>query len=112
MHTENANYVLIAYSSCFRHFFFPHSDELGSRLSGVASYASLKADITAWLPKITLGGWLSGDDYDQLKWPEVVKAVADLLPGAKSWSTQQWRWIVTWACAALTLLSVPRPRAG
>ena len=57
-------------------------------------YAGVKADIQAWLPKVKLGGWLSGDDYDEIKWPEVVKAVGDLLPGAKMWSTQQWRWIV------------------
>ena len=57
-------------------------------------YASVKADIQAWLPKVKLGGWLSGDDYDETKWPEVVKAVSDLLPGARAWSTQQWRWIV------------------
>ena len=57
-------------------------------------YASVKADIEAWLPKIRSGGWLSGDDYNEQKWPEVVKAVNDLLPGAKSWSNQQWRWIV------------------
>ena len=57
-------------------------------------YASVKADIQAWLPKVKRGGWLSGDDYDEVKWPEVVKAVNDLLPGAKAWSTQQWRWIV------------------
>ena len=56
-------------------------------------YDGLKADIQAWLPKVKLGGWLSGDDYDELKWPEVVKAVRDLLPGAKAWSAQQWRWI-------------------
>lgn len=56
--------------------------------------ASVKADIQAWLPKVKVGGWLSGDDYDEIKWPEVVKAVGDLLPGAKAWSTQQWRWIV------------------
>jgi hypothetical protein len=55
---------------------------------------SVKADIGAWLPKVRPGGWLSGDDYDELKWPEVVKAVGELLPGAKPWSTQQWRWIV------------------
>ena len=58
-------------------------------------YASLKADIQAWLPKVKRGGWLSGDDYDESKWPEVVKAVGELLPGARAWSTQQWRWIVT-----------------
>ena len=57
-------------------------------------YASVKTDIQAWLPKVKPGGWLSGDDYDEIKWPEVVKAVGDLLPGAKGWSTQQWRWIV------------------
>jgi cephalosporin hydroxylase len=57
-------------------------------------YASVKADIKAWLPKVKPGGWLSGDDYDELKWPEVVRAVGDLLPGAKAWSSQQWRWIV------------------
>lgn len=57
-------------------------------------YASVRADIEAWLPKVKAGGWLSGDDYDDEKWPEVVKAVRDLLPGAKMWSNQQWRWIV------------------
>jgi hypothetical protein len=57
-------------------------------------YASLKADVEAWLPKIKSGGWLSGDDYNEDKWPEVVRAVRDLLPGAAVWSNQQWRWIV------------------
>jgi hypothetical protein len=57
-------------------------------------YASVKNDIEAWLPKVKAGGWLSGDDYDNVKWPEVVSAVNDLLPGAKPWSTQQWRLIV------------------
>ena len=57
-------------------------------------YASVKADVQAWLPKLKPGGWLSGDDYDEIKWPEVVNAVRDLLPGATAWSTQQWRWIV------------------
>ena len=57
-------------------------------------YASLDADIQAWLPKVKTGGWLSGDDYDDAKWLEVVKAVNELLPGAEPWSTHQWRWIV------------------
>ena len=55
-------------------------------------YCSVKADIRAWLPKVKPGGWLSGDDYDEIKWPDVVKAVGELLPGAKLWSAQQWRW--------------------
>ena len=57
-------------------------------------YASVKSDVQAWLPKLKRGGWLSGDDYDEIKWPDVVNAVRDLLPGATAWSTQQWRWIV------------------
>ena len=57
-------------------------------------YDSVKTDIKAWLPKVKPGGWLSGDDYDDLKWPETVKAVGDLLPEAKPWSTQQWRCVV------------------
>jgi len=57
-------------------------------------YASVKADVEAWLPKVKAGGWLSGDDYDEEKWPEVVKAVSDLLPAASPWSNQQWRLII------------------
>jgi len=57
-------------------------------------YESVRADIAAWLPKVKPGGWLSGDDYDELKFPEVVRAVGELLPGAAPWSTRQWRWIV------------------
>jgi len=55
-------------------------------------YASVRADIEAWLPKVKVGGWLSGDDYDEQKWPEVVQAVNDVLPEAKLWSDHQWRW--------------------
>lgn len=51
----------------------------------------LTADINAWLPKVKAGGWLSGDDYDDEKWPDVVRTVNDVLPGAQPWSTHQWR---------------------
>ena len=52
----------------------------------------LEADILAWLPKIQRCGWLSGDDYDPVKWPDVVAVVAELLPAARPWSDGQWRW--------------------
>ncbi len=52
----------------------------------------LREDIAAWLPKLRSGGWLSGDDYDEVKWPEVVRVVAELFPSARPWSTQQWRY--------------------
>ena len=54
---------------------------------------SVKADIRAWLPKVKVGGWISGDDYDEVKWPTVVDAVREALPRAEAWSTKQWRWI-------------------
>lgn len=63
-------------------------------LDACHDYASVKADIDAWLPKVKAGGWLSGDDYDEQKWPEVVKAVSEILPRASSWSNQQWRLVV------------------
>jgi hypothetical protein len=56
-------------------------------------YESVCADIRAWLPKVKIGGWLSGDDYNNMKWPGVVRAVSELLPSAKVWGEQQWRWI-------------------
>jgi len=52
---------------------------------------SLKADIEAWLPKVKVNGWLSGDDYDADRWPDVVATVSELLPDARPWSTHQWR---------------------
>ena len=55
---------------------------------------SLTADIAAWLPKVRSGGWLSGDDFDPDKWPEVVATVAERLPAAAPWSTAQWRYLV------------------
>lgn len=55
---------------------------------------SLTRDINAWLPKVRKGGWLSGDDYNSEKWPEVVATVKALLPTAQKWSSKQWRTIV------------------
>lgn len=89
----NAISLIIADSATAATLFADRSIEW-VHLDARHDYASVKADITAWLPKITLGGWLSGDDYDPGKWPEVVKAVSDLLPGATAWSTHQWRWIL------------------
>jgi Methyltransferase domain len=54
----------------------------------------VKADIAAWLPKVKADGWISGDDYDEVKWPEVVSAVGEMLPEARPWSVDQWRWIL------------------
>jgi len=57
-------------------------------------YESVKADIEAWLPKVKAGGWLSGDDFDEEKWPEVVQAVSETLPQASAWSNHQWRLVI------------------
>jgi hypothetical protein len=54
----------------------------------------VRADIAAWLPKVKPDGWLSGDDYDAVKWPEVVRTVGEVLPSARPWSVMQWRYVV------------------
>jgi len=42
-------------------------------------HASVRADISAWLPKVRPGGVLAGDDYGVF--PGVERAVRELLPG-------------------------------
>lgn len=49
-------------------------------LDGDHSSAAIKADVAAWLPKVRLGGYLGGHDYDR---PEVCLAVTSLLDPRK-----------------------------
>jgi hypothetical protein len=72
--------------------FFADSSIAWVHLDARHDYAQVAADIAAWQPKLARGGWLSGDDYDREKWPDVVRAVTDSLPGARPWSNGQWRW--------------------
>ncbi len=73
---------------------FPDASLDWVHLDARHDYASVKADIETWLRKIKPGGWLSGDDYNEEKWPGVVRAVREVLPRAEAWSNQQWRWTV------------------
>jgi len=44
-------------------------------------YASVRADLAAWYPKLAPGGFLVCDDYEE-KWPGVIRAVDETgLPG-------------------------------
>jgi len=63
-------------------------------IDGAHDREHIIADIDAWLPKVRSGGWLSGDDYDPEKWPEVVATVNERLPEARAWSVNQWRLLV------------------
>lgn len=72
--------------------FFPDRSIDWVHLDAQHAYEPVKADIRHWLPKVKAGGWLSGDDFDEEKWPGVVAAVREVLPGAHPWSSQQWRW--------------------
>jgi hypothetical protein len=90
---DNLVSLIIADSLTASSFFADGSVEW-VHLDARHDYEHVKADIAAWLPKVRPGGWLSGDDYDPIKWPEVVKAVGEVLPGAQPWSTNQWRWTV------------------
>lgn len=72
--------------------FFPDHSIDWVHLDARHTREHVAADIQAWLPKVRRDGWLSGDDYDAMKWPDVVRAVRELLPDAEPWSVQQWRW--------------------
>lgn len=85
---------LIVADSVVASAFFPDRSIEWVHLDARHDYEHVKADIAAWLPKVASGGWLSGDDYDPVKWPDVVRAVSDSVPHAHTWSTSQWRVIV------------------
>ncbi|MDO8363713.1 MAG: class I SAM-dependent methyltransferase [Actinomycetota bacterium] len=85
--------VIIADSASAARMFADESLEW-VHLDARHDYGSVVADIASWLPKVKPGGWLTGDDYDPVKWPEVIAAVAHSLPAAQPWSSQQWRWVV------------------
>jgi hypothetical protein len=85
---------LIVADSLTASTFFPDESIDWVHLDARHDRDHLKADIAAWLPKVKTDGWLSGDDYDDTKWPEVVSAIKELLPEAEPWSTLQWRWVL------------------
>ena len=41
------------------------------------TYEAVKADIAAWRQKIRPEGWVTGHDYDPLRFPGVVRAVEE-----------------------------------
>lgn len=51
--------------------------------------ASVRADLSAWLPKMRSGGVISGHDYDTT-WPGVIAAVDDLLGRVKRAPGSLW----------------------
>ena len=55
-------------------------------------YANVTADINAWRQHLAPGGLLCGHDYDE-SWPDVVKAVDELLPASQRVpKTNIWFW--------------------
>lgn len=53
--------------------------------------ASVREDITAWLPKVKPGGLLSGHDYGQWDCPGVKPAVDNLLGAVSHENTVWWK---------------------
>jgi GR25 family glycosyltransferase involved in LPS biosynthesis/predicted O-methyltransferase YrrM len=48
-------------------------------IDGNHSYDNVYEDITLWIKKLKPGGIISGDDYDEKEFPNVVRAVRDAL---------------------------------
>lgn len=55
------------------------------------TYNAVKKDIEAWLPKVKVGGYLAGHDYES-QWQGVVDAVNEVL-GQKNILTMDTCWI-------------------
>ena len=49
----------------------------------------IRADIAAWAPKVRAGGFITGHDYCPA-FPDVVRAVDELLPGAAAHDDSVW----------------------
>jgi hypothetical protein len=84
---------LIVADSVTASTFFADGSIAWVHLDARHDYEHVKADIAAWLPKVAADGWLSGDDFDDVKWPEVVRAVKERLPDARPWPVNQWPWM-------------------
>jgi predicted O-methyltransferase YrrM len=52
-------------------------------------YAHVREDILAWMPLLLPGGLLCGHDYGP-NWPEVAKAVDELIPDVQIGANQIW----------------------
>jgi predicted O-methyltransferase YrrM len=53
-------------------------------------YEDVVDDIKVWLPKMKVGGIISGDDFD---WPSVAQAVKDTLPNHRLYNPSTWFYI-------------------
>jgi len=66
--------------------FFPDNILSMVFLDAQHTYLSLKKDIECWLPKVRIGGVIGGDDMGTPEcqtriWPDVKRAVDEMLPG-------------------------------
>lgn len=59
-------------------------------IDALHDYDAVKADICAWLPKVREGGFITGHDYDRLKFPGVIQAVDEFFPRIKLQEDYVW----------------------
>jgi len=59
---------------------WPHGQVDVVYIDALHRYENVKADILAWLPMVRPGGFMSGHDYSQKKWPGVVRAIKEVFP--------------------------------
>ncbi len=62
-------------------------------IDGWHGYDAVVSDIQAWRSKVRPGGVLAGHDHDPEQWPDVVRAVQDLLGGPHA-TFQDTSWAV------------------
>ncbi len=59
-------------------------------IDGDHSYKGCSKDIALWMPKIKVGGWIGGHDYDHPKLPGVSKAVDEVFEVVETDVNRTW----------------------
>lgn len=64
-------------------------------IDGDHSEQAFRADVEAWLPKLKIGGWMGGHDYDHPAHPGIALVCIQLLPGHEEVQPTQPNGMVT-----------------
>lgn len=93
-HFQNHRVVKIKTTSIDASFDFADGEVDVVYIDALHRYDAVKADITAWFPVVKNGGWLCGHDYDEQRFPGVVKAVNERFPRSEVTTFPDTSWVV------------------
>ena len=74
-HSQNCRVVKVKKPSVTASLDFADGEVDVVYIDALHRYEAVHDDIQAWIPVVKKGGWLCGHDYDERRFPGVVKAV-------------------------------------